>query len=57
MSAPPLATAPNPHTNSLNVYIQLANKMGFQQQKIEPLDRGLGGSHRGHVQCKRKTEF
>jgi hypothetical protein len=30
MSAPPQATAPNPHTN---VYIQIANKMGFQQQQ------------------------
>jgi hypothetical protein len=28
MSAPPQAIAPNPHTNLLNVYIQLANKMG-----------------------------
>jgi hypothetical protein len=32
LSAPPQATAPNPHTNLLNVYyIQFANKMGFQQ--------------------------
>jgi hypothetical protein len=34
MSAPPRAIAPNPHTNLLNVYIQLANKMGFQQKKL-----------------------
>jgi hypothetical protein len=33
MSAPPQAIAPNPHTNLLNVYIQIANKMGFQQQQ------------------------
>jgi hypothetical protein len=33
LSAPPQAIAPNPHTNLLNVYIQLANKMGFQQQQ------------------------
>jgi hypothetical protein len=33
MSAPPQAVAPNPHTNLLNVYIQIANKMGFQQQQ------------------------
>jgi hypothetical protein len=33
MSAPPQAIAPNPHTNSLNVYIQIANKMGFQPRK------------------------
>jgi hypothetical protein len=25
--------APNPHTNLLNVYIQLANEMGFQKKK------------------------
>jgi hypothetical protein len=30
MSAPPQAIAPNPHTNLLNVYIQIVNKMGFQ---------------------------
>jgi hypothetical protein len=34
MSAPPQAIAPNSHSNLLNVYIQLANKMGFQQQKV-----------------------
>jgi hypothetical protein len=32
MSAPPQAIAPNPHTNLLNVYIQLANKMGFKKK-------------------------
>jgi hypothetical protein len=34
MSALLQAIAPNPHTNLLNLYIQIANKMGFQQQKI-----------------------
>jgi hypothetical protein len=29
MSALPQAIAPNPHTNLLNVYIQIANKMEF----------------------------
>jgi hypothetical protein len=33
MSAIPQAIAPNPHTNLLNVYIQIANKMGFQPKK------------------------
>jgi hypothetical protein len=33
MSVPPQAIAPNPHTNLLNVYIQIANKMGVQQQQ------------------------
>jgi hypothetical protein len=33
MSALPQAIAPNPHTNLLNVYIQIPNKMGFQQKK------------------------
>jgi hypothetical protein len=33
MSAPPQAIAPNPYTNLLNVYIQVANKMGFQPKK------------------------
>jgi hypothetical protein len=32
MSAPPQAIAPNPYTNFVNVYVQIANKMGFQQQ-------------------------
>jgi hypothetical protein len=27
------AIAPNPHTNLLNVEIQIANKMGFQLKK------------------------
>jgi hypothetical protein len=30
MSAIPQAITPNPHTNLLNVYIQIANKMGLQ---------------------------
>jgi hypothetical protein len=34
MSAPPQAIVPNPHTNLLNVYILIANKMGFQQKKM-----------------------
>jgi hypothetical protein len=33
MGAIPQAITPNPHTNLLNVYIQIANKMGVQQQK------------------------
>jgi hypothetical protein len=33
MSAIPQAIAPNPHTNLLNAYIQIANKMGFQPKK------------------------
>jgi hypothetical protein len=33
LSVPPQAIAPNPHTSLLNVYIQLANKMGFQQKQ------------------------
>jgi hypothetical protein len=33
MSVPSQAIAPNPHTNLLNVCIQIANKMGFQQQQ------------------------
>jgi hypothetical protein len=32
-SALPQAIAPNPHANLLNVYIQIANKMGFEQQQ------------------------
>jgi hypothetical protein len=34
MSALPQAIAPNPDTYLLNVYKQIANKMGFQQKKI-----------------------
>jgi hypothetical protein len=33
MSAIPEAIIPNLHTNLLNVYIQIANKMGFQPKK------------------------
>jgi hypothetical protein len=33
MSALSQAIAPNPYTNLLNVYIQIANKMGFQQKE------------------------
>jgi hypothetical protein len=31
MSALPQAIPPNPHTNLLNVYIQIANKMGLKK--------------------------
>jgi hypothetical protein len=31
LSAPPQDIAPNPHTNLLNVYIEVANKMGFKK--------------------------
>jgi hypothetical protein len=34
MNAIPKAITPSPHTNLLNVYIQIANKMGFQPKKI-----------------------
>jgi hypothetical protein len=34
MSAIPQDITPNPHTNLLNVYIQIANKIGFQPKKI-----------------------
>jgi hypothetical protein len=34
MSDIPQAITPNPHTNLLNVYIQIANKMGFQQKNL-----------------------
>jgi hypothetical protein len=34
MSALPQAIAPNPHTSLLNLYVQIANKVGFQQKKI-----------------------
>jgi hypothetical protein len=43
MSAPPQAIAPNPHTNLLNVYIQIENKMGFQKKKKS---KGGGSSRR-----------
>jgi hypothetical protein len=33
MSAIPQAITLDPQTNLLNVYIQIANKMGFQQKK------------------------
>jgi hypothetical protein len=40
MSAPPEAIAPNLHTNLLNVYIQIANKMGCQKMAAnEPKKR------------------
>jgi hypothetical protein len=32
MSALPQAIAPNPHTNLLDVYTQIANKMGFKKK-------------------------
>jgi hypothetical protein len=37
MSAIPQAITPNPHTNLLNVYKQIANKMEFEQKKTVPL--------------------
>jgi hypothetical protein len=33
MGAPPQAIARKPHISLLNVCIQIANKMGFQQKK------------------------
>jgi hypothetical protein len=33
MSAIPKAITPNPHTNLLNLYTQIANKMGFQTKQ------------------------
>jgi hypothetical protein len=41
MSAPPQAIAPNPHTNLLNTYIQIANKMGFQQKNFKKYMKGV----------------
>jgi hypothetical protein len=35
MSALPQAIVPNSHTNLLNVYVQIANEMGFQQNKTK----------------------
>jgi hypothetical protein len=34
MSALPKAIAPNPHTNLLNVYVHIANKMEFQTENL-----------------------
>jgi hypothetical protein len=28
------AITPNPHTNLLNVYVQIAHKMGFQSKEL-----------------------
>jgi hypothetical protein len=36
MSAPPQAIGPNPHTNLLNAYIQIVNKMGFKKKLLVP---------------------
>jgi hypothetical protein len=33
MSAPPQAIALNPHTSLLNVYVQIANKMGLKKKE------------------------
>jgi hypothetical protein len=41
MSAPSQAIAPNPHTNLPNVYIQIANKMGFEKKIIVSQAREL----------------
>jgi hypothetical protein len=37
MSAPPRTIAPKSHTNLLNVYIQIANKMGFKKKQKKKL--------------------
>jgi hypothetical protein len=34
MNALPQAIAPNPHINLLNVYVHIANKMGFQPKEM-----------------------
>jgi hypothetical protein len=34
MSAPPQAIAPSPHTNLLNVYVQIANIMGVKKMSL-----------------------
>jgi hypothetical protein len=34
LSAPPQAIAPNPHTNLMNIYIQIANKMGVERKEL-----------------------
>jgi hypothetical protein len=41
MSAPPQAIAPNPHTNLVNVYVQIANKIGVQSNKKTKNKNGL----------------
>jgi hypothetical protein len=44
MTAPSQAIAPIPHTNLLNVYIQIANKLEFQKKyKIQQLQTLLIG--------------
>jgi hypothetical protein len=47
MTAPPQAIAPNPHTNLLSLYIQIANKMGFKKTKESSnvQDRLMGRNH------------
>jgi hypothetical protein len=45
MSAIPRASTPNPHTNLLNVYIQIANKMGFKKNFLLPTSWGGGGHY------------
>jgi hypothetical protein len=40
MCSIPQAITPNPHTNFVNVYIQIANKVGFQQNKKSVLQFG-----------------
>jgi hypothetical protein len=43
MSAPPQAIASNPQASLLNVYIQIANKMGFQKNYTAILVTGRSG--------------
>jgi hypothetical protein len=47
MSAIPQAIAPNPHTNLLNLFIHIANKMGFQQKKQQQHGREVLFFQRG----------
>jgi hypothetical protein len=41
MSAIPQAITPNPYTNFLNVYTQIANKMEFKQKKNKKIKKWL----------------
>jgi hypothetical protein len=60
MSTTPQAIAPNPHTNLLNVCIQIANKMGFQQQQkmieINLVDGWFVARPHGLMQSRRLTQ-
>jgi hypothetical protein len=66
MSAPPQAIAPNPHTNLLNVYIQIAKKMKFQPKKksscallppVKEMDRGQEGPVKPAAAHGRLTDY